>query len=110
MAENDKKVIGYYSVVILEKNLVLKDFTIERGIWLEHVFIHPEFIGQGYGTELMRHLVMQAQKRKWGEVKILADPHSTEFYKKLGASYIEEIPSNISGRTVSYFKWTMEQS
>ena len=106
----DGKTIGYYSVVVLEKDLSLKEFTIERGVWLEHAFIRPEHIGQGYGRRLMQHLIKQAQNQKWAKLKILADPHSKEFYEKLGAKYIKEVPSNIAGRTVSYFEWTTENS
>ena len=93
LVESKGQVVGYYSM--------------RKGLWLEHVFIRPEFIGQGFGKRLMQHLLDVSMDRQWKELKILADPHSTGFYKKLGAKYIKEIQSNISGRTVSYFEWEM---
>jgi len=41
------------------------------------------------------------------ELKVLADPHSHGFYEKIGARYVREEPSNIAGRTVSYFEITI---
>ena len=103
--EDDDRVVGYYSVVKIEKDLKVEGFTLEKGVWLEHLFILPEFIGKGYGKRLMQHLLQNSQKNQWQELKILADPHSTGFYRKLGARYIQEVPSNIPGRTVSYLEW-----
>jgi hypothetical protein len=34
VSEENDKAIGYYSVVVLEKDLSLKEFTIERGVCL----------------------------------------------------------------------------
>lgn len=110
VAEDDRAVVGYYSVVVLEKELKIANFTMSRGIWLEHVFIQPELIGRGYGKQLMQHLLESARRYQWDELKILADPHSKGFYEKLGANYIREVESNIPGRTVSYFEWITEKS
>lgn len=108
--ENGVETIGYYSVVELEKDLKISNFIMEQGVWLEHVFIRPDLIGQGYGKILMQHLVESSIKKQWIKLRILVDPHSSNFYKKLGAKYIKEIPSSIPGRTVSYFEWDMEKS
>jgi len=105
--ETNGDAVGYYSVVELEKDLEITNFTMEKGVWLEHVFIRPEFIGKGFGKMLMQHLIESSINNQWQELKILADPHSVEFYKKLGAKYIKEITSNIPGRTVSYLEWAM---
>lgn len=108
--EIEGKIVGYYSVVKLEEDLQITNFIMSKGVWLEHVFILPVFIGQGLGKKLMQHLVEASTDRQWKELKILTDPHSSDFYKKLGAKYIGEIPSNIPGRTVSYFEWATEKS
>ncbi|WP_321366536.1 GNAT family N-acetyltransferase [uncultured Desulfuromusa sp.] len=106
--ETNGEIVGYYSIVELENDLEISNFTMRKGTWLEHVFIRPDFIGKGYGKKLMQHLISSTTKHHWKELKILADPHSTGFYKKLGATYIKDIPSNIPDRTVSYFEWTPE--
>lgn len=108
--ETNGEAVGYYSIIELENDLEITNFTMKKGVWLEHVFIRPECIGKGYGKKLMQHLVQLSKKHQWKELKILADPHSTDFYKKLGAKYIKEIPSNIPARTVSYLEWSTENS
>ncbi len=108
--ETDGEAVGYYSVIELENDLKITNFTMGKGVWLEHVFIRPEYIGKGYGKRLMQHLIKLSKKHQWKVLKILADPHSTDFYIKLGAKYIKEIPSNIPDRTVSYLEWVTENS
>jgi len=75
---------------------------MEKGIWLEHLFIEPEYIGHGYGSKLMAHLLKDAAKKGWSKIKILADPNSKLFYEKLDVTYIKDIPSNIEGRSICY--------
>jgi GNAT superfamily N-acetyltransferase len=108
--ETNGEAVGYYSVIKLESDFEISNFTMGKGVWLEHVFIRPEFIGKGYGKRLMQHLIQSSKSHQWKELKILADPHSTDFYKNLGAKYVKEIPSNIPGRTVSYLEWATDNS
>ncbi|SCY84983.1 GNAT family N-acetyltransferase [Desulfoluna spongiiphila] len=101
----DSGIRGFYSVIKLQTEITLSEFTMRPGTWLDHVFIRPEYIGMGYGRSLMGHLAEQSQTQKWAQIQILADPNSRNFYKKMGVSYIKEVPSNIENRTVSYFIW-----
>ena len=108
--EVQETIIGYYSIVLLSDDLDLPQFRMEKGIWLEHLFIRPEYIGHGYGAKLMVHLLKAAAKKGWSTIKILADPNSKLFYEKLEVTYIKDIPSNIEGRSVCYFEWEIEKS
>ena len=109
LIEENGRPVGYYAVVILEEEIPLPVFVMEPGVWLEHVFVRPEEIGRGYGRRLMRHLGETAAREKWEEIKILVDPHACDFYQKLGATFIKDVPSNIEGRTVAYFKWSLSK-
>jgi GNAT superfamily N-acetyltransferase len=106
--ENYGSIIGYYSIVNLEEDIEICGIPINRGIWLEHMFIDPQYIGKGYGTKLFSHL------RKWcieadiRNVGILADPNSKGFYEKMGCVYIREYPSTIEGRTTPFLKFNVE--
>ncbi len=109
ICEEDGKCIGYYSIARLPGDIYAgdNDFTIEKGDWLEHLFIDPDHIGKGYGTKLMKHMLGFCGKMPIKTIKIMADPHSKGFYAGMGADYKHECPSSIPGRTVSYFEWEM---
>lgn len=102
--EKDGNIIGYYSIVELKDDIEIADIKINKGFWLEHMFIEPQSIGKGIGTKLFQHL------RKWctsldvSELGILADPHSRGFYEKMGCEYMLEYPSTIKNRTTPYFQ------
>ncbi|WP_152004085.1 GNAT family N-acetyltransferase [Desulfoluna spongiiphila] len=80
----DSGIKGFYSVINLQTEITLSEFTMLTGTWLDHVFIRPEYIGMGYGRSLMGHLAKQSQTQKWAQIQILADPNSKNFYKKNG--------------------------
>ena len=42
--ENNGETIGYYSIVELEDDIEVSGIKINKGFWLEHMFIEPEFI------------------------------------------------------------------
>ncbi len=94
--------VGYYSIVELKNDIEIHNDIISKGIWLEHMFLIPEYIGKGLGTEMFAHLRDYCQQMQYKEVGILADPNAKGFYEKMGCSYIREIPSNIQGRTTPY--------
>jgi GNAT superfamily N-acetyltransferase len=98
----DKKIIGYYSLKYRNKELKFKDIVLEIGYWLDHMFILPEFIGQGYGKILFNHFNDLCLSKNVSEIMILADPNSKLFYEKMGCKYINEYPSSIPNRTTPY--------
>ncbi|TKB08347.1 GNAT family N-acetyltransferase [Desulforhopalus sp. IMCC35007] len=92
-------VVGYYSVVTLESDLVFGETSLEKGVWLEHMFITPECIGKGIGTQLFSNLHAKCREREIPRLCILADPHARGFYEKMGCEYKREYPSSIKNRT-----------
>ena len=100
--ENDGKIIGYYSIVELKNDIVISGITINKGFWLEHMFIEPSSIGEGIGTKMFEHLRQRCASRGVDELGILADPNSRGFYEKMGCEYKMEYPSTIKNRTTPF--------
>lgn len=99
VCEEKSKTLGYYSIVELTNDVEFAGIIIEKGYWLEHMFILPVYFGRGIGTSLFAHLRKRCEMRGFAELKILADPHSIGFYLKMGCKYQREYPSSIPGRT-----------
>ncbi len=97
--EEKDGIVGYYSITELKDDVEFAGIIIEKGYWLEHMFILPVFHGCGIGTCLFGYLQKRCEIRKIAELKILADPHSIGFYIKMGCKYQQEYPSSIPGRT-----------
>ena len=93
---------GYYSLVILQEALAVSGIVLAAGVWLEHMFVHPDNIGQGVGTLLFTHMCRMVEKRGDRLIHLLADPHARSFYEKMGCVYQGECSSTIPGRTTPY--------
>lgn len=98
-------IAGFYSLLNLENDLRVNEIKMEKGVWLDHLFISPEYIGKGLGSHLMEHVRTWCISKERRVLKIMADPNSVGFYKKLGVDYIRDIPSSIPGRTLPYMEW-----
>lgn len=60
---------------------------------LEHVWVDPTRHRQGVGRALVEHARGQAR----GVIAIVADPNAEEFYTKLGARRVGEVPAPMPG-------------
>ena len=107
--EQKKTLIGFYSVVILEQDLETALITIEKGSWLDHMFIAPQFIGRGIGRQLFAHLKSWCGSSGVKTIRLLADPNAQGFYEKMGCRYIEEYPSTIAKRTTPLLELTIAE-
>lgn len=101
--ENGREVIGFYSVAELLADIEAFGIMIEKGNWLDHLFISPMHIGKGYGEKMFMHLRNFCKEKGLTEIKIFADPNSRGFYEKMGCKYIREFPSAIAHRTIPLF-------
>lgn len=99
VAMHDADAIGYYAVVHLQQEQPAHGITLEKGYWLEHMFVEPEFIGCGVGTRMVQHLKRFCLDRRIRRLAVLADPHARSFYEKQGFAYQKEIASTIAGRS-----------
>ena len=65
----------------------------KHGIYLEDLYIRPEFRGRGYGKALLQHLAAICNERGFGRFQWwVLDWNSTaiEFYRSLGAEAMSE--------------------
>ena len=64
---------------------------------IEHLWVLPEYIGKGYGRELLnKSLEMIAPGRK--DIIVTADPHAEDFYRKFGFKTVKSVESTSPGR------------
>jgi GNAT superfamily N-acetyltransferase len=65
----------------------------KHGIYLEDLFIKPEFRGRGYGKALLQHLAKVCDERGYGRFQWWVldwNSPAIEFYKSLGAVAMDE--------------------
>jgi GNAT superfamily N-acetyltransferase len=69
----------------------------EEGFWLDNLWVHPEFMGQGIGKSLFQHALERCTSLGVSLLKIEADPHAQSFYERMGAHKVSEHFTEIQG-------------
>jgi GNAT superfamily N-acetyltransferase len=64
---------------------------------LEHLWVLPNWMGQGIGRTLFRHAAERAAARGVLSLTIEADPHAEPFYQHMGATRVGTTTSEIDG-------------
>lgn len=105
--EDHDRIIGYYSMSLLEEDFELLGETLNCGYWLDHMFILPDFIGRGIGTKLFAHGHEFCETRGIETFYLLADPYAKGFYEKMGCRYVRDVPSTIEGRTTPLLQFDL---
>jgi len=93
----------YAEVVIAEEDGIAAGFALffhnystflgQPGIYLEDLFVKPEYRGRGYGKALLARLAQIARDRDCGRIEWAVlnwNEPSIAFYKSLGARPMEE--------------------
>jgi GNAT superfamily N-acetyltransferase len=68
-------------------------FLAQPGLWLEDLFVLPEFRGMGIGKQLLAHLAQLAVARNYGRVEWAVldwNEPSIRFYESVGARGMTE--------------------
>ena len=87
-AEYQNKIAGQ---MIFFKNF--STFLAKPGIFLEDIFVLPEFRGKGIGKKLLLKIIELAKERDYGRVEwnvLHWNEPAIAFYKKLGAEPLDE--------------------
>ena len=89
LVETDQEEVAGFAVWFLNYST----WTGTHGIFLEDLFIKPEFRGRGYGTALLVHLAQECvakgyQRLKWSVLDW--NQPSIDFYHSLGAEALDE--------------------
>jgi len=88
IAEYDREPIGF---AVFFHNF--STFLGKRGLYLEDLFIKPEFRGKGFGKALLSHLAQIAVDRNCGRFEWAVldwNESAIGFYKKLSAEPMDE--------------------
>lgn len=85
VAENAS--VGYYS---------LKQDA--HGLWLDNLWILPEYMGQGIGQQLFNHALGRSRASGAATLKIESDPNAQGFYEKMGAQKTGEHRYELEGQ------------
>lgn len=65
----------------------------KHGIYLEDLYIKPEFRGKGYGKALLKHLAQVCNEKGYGRLQWWVldwNSPAIEFYRSLGAQAMDE--------------------
>lgn len=99
--------VGYYSIVENEQDITIGPVFVEKGFWMEHIFITPEYINHGVGTYLISHMKSLCIMMNICRVKIFVDPNASGFYEKVGAKFKYMSKSSIEGREIPVFEMNL---
>jgi GNAT superfamily N-acetyltransferase len=99
VAEEDEGVIGFYSLRWEGADL-----------WMDHLFVEPDRIGNGWGGRLFDHAVSTASELGAVSFQIEADPNAEPFYLAKGARSIGHTESPVRpGRMLPLLLFDIEQ-
>lgn len=65
---------------------------------LDHLWIAPAEIGNGYGRALMAHAIERARQLGATALEIEADPHAQGFYERMGARKVRDRATQVQGQ------------
>lgn len=89
------------SVVKLTASGEIRGFYLLREdggkLWLEHLWLDPQSIGQGLGRTLFEHAMATARDSGVSKLHIESDPNAEGFYAAMGASKVGESRSEVGG-------------
>ena len=74
--------------------------------YLANLFIHPKWIGRGYGKLLWQRAVTYAKQQHWRSFFLYADPNATSFYEHMGASTFDYFESR-PGRQIPIMRYSL---
>ena len=101
----DNTIKGFYSFCYNEFEKYIGEIFVEKGYWLDHMFLDQQYIGKGLGKLMFVDLINEIKNKKGRSFNIFVDPFSEGFYKKMGCSYLRESKSSIKGRNLPVYKY-----
>ncbi len=100
---DDEKRVGFYSIVANPDDFYAGEVLVEKGWWLEHMFVLPEFHRRGIGRQVIAHVKNLAVELGVAELFIFVDPFARGFYDRVGAVFLYDAKSSIPGRMIPVY-------
>jgi GNAT superfamily N-acetyltransferase len=69
--------------------------SVDKAAYLEHLWVDPKYIGEGYGRLLFELACNKAAKIGHKTMELLADPNAEGFYSRMGATKIDEVHGKV---------------
>jgi GNAT superfamily N-acetyltransferase len=88
VAEVEGRIVGYALTF-----QTYSTFRTQPGVWLEDLFVLPDYRGMGFGKQLILDVIRDAASRGVGRVEwsVLSwNEPSIDFYKRIGAELLED--------------------
>ncbi len=70
----------------------------DDSLWLDHLWVLPDWMGQGIGGQLFRHACERGRARGASVLRIESDLHAQGFYEKMGAVKVDERRGETDGQ------------
>jgi GNAT superfamily N-acetyltransferase len=83
-----RKPIGFYAITLDGQSSSL-----------DHLWVMPQYIGQGLGQRLLKHALVQARNLGANKLLIESDPNAEGFYLHMGGKRIGEVTSTVKGNS-----------
>lgn len=96
-------ILGFYSVVGNESEFYTGEIFVQKGFWLEHIFIRPDYLEFGIGRQLINHAKKNSKTMGINKLLIFVDPYARGFYDKIGAKFLYNSKSSIPGRLIPVY-------
>lgn len=94
----DDQVAGYYSFLNED----------EKTVKLDNLFLLPEYIGKGFGRQLMEHFLLNIKKTNANKITLNSEPNAESFYSKLGFIKTGQIETSIKDRFMPIMELTIK--
>lgn len=72
--------------------------TEKEVLWVEHLWVLPAYIGNGFGKKLLQTTLTQTIKPIHQKIKVVSDIHAEIFYQKMGFETVSQYESVPKGR------------
>jgi GNAT superfamily N-acetyltransferase len=70
-------------------------------VWLDDLWVEPEWIGAGVGSWLFRHAVERARRLGGKRIEWEAEPNAVGFYERMGGRYLRDSEPSEWGRVLA---------
>lgn len=109
LAELAKEVIGYFSIVYMRVDCQLGSRFVNRGFWLENLFVLPEYMGKGVGSALLQHAKLLCRKQDIKKLYVFVEPYARGFYDRMGGQFIRQSPTEFIDRVIPVYSLLIKQ-